>query len=65
MEKIWLKKYEPGIRPHLEYPNAPLYSFLDATVSKYPDRKAIVFGAVAHKLPGQPLLDGSMTYREL
>ncbi|MGB8643699.1 MAG: long-chain fatty acid--CoA ligase [Anaerolineae bacterium] len=65
MDKIWVKHYEPGVRPHLDYPDAPLFSFLDRSASKYPNRKALIFGAVAHALPGQPLFDGSMTYREL
>jgi long-chain acyl-CoA synthetase len=38
---------------------------LDNAADKYPQRTALVFGAVAHKLPGQPLFDKTMTYGEL
>jgi long-chain acyl-CoA synthetase len=38
---------------------------LDDSAAEYPDRPAIVFGAVAHKLPGQPLMDATMSYRDL
>lgn len=65
MEPIWVKHYEPGVRASLDYPDVPLFKFLDASAEKYPDRRAVIFGAVAHKLPGQPLFDGGMTYREL
>jgi long-chain acyl-CoA synthetase len=65
MEHIWTKHYEPGVHPTLTYPDQPLYHFLDASAEKYPDRRALVFGAVAHALRGQPLFDGGMTYRQL
>ncbi len=65
MERIWVKHYEPGVRASLDYPDVPLFNFLDASAEKYPDRRVVVFGGVAHKLPGQPLFDGGMTYREL
>lgn len=65
MEPIWVKHYEPGVRASLDYPDVPLFKFLDASAEKYPDRRAVIFGAVAHKLPGLPLFDGGMTYREL
>lgn len=65
MERVWYKHYEQGVSPTLNYPQAPLYSLLDNAAAEYPGRAAIVFGAVAHKLPGQPLMDAPMTYREL
>jgi long-chain acyl-CoA synthetase len=65
MERIWVKRYEPGVRATLDYPDVPLFTFLDASADKYPERRVVVFGAVAHKLPGQPLFDGGMTCREL
>src|SRR5712692_1982304 len=64
MERIWVKHYEPGVRATLDYPAVPLFTFLDASADKYPDRRVVVFGAVAHKLPGQPLFDAGLTYRE-
>ena len=65
MDKPWYKNYEAGVRPHIEYPAIPLYSILDNTAAKYPEHTALIFGAVAHALPGQPLLDNKMTYRRL
>jgi long-chain acyl-CoA synthetase len=65
MERVWYKHYEEGVSPSLEYPQIPLSSLVDNAAAKYPDRTAIVFGAVAHKLPGQPLMDRTMSYRDL
>lgn len=65
MERPWLKHYESEVRPHLEYPDVPLPFFLDRSAENYADRTALIFGAVAHDLPGQPLLDGKLTYRAL
>ncbi|MCL6638973.1 MAG: long-chain fatty acid--CoA ligase [Firmicutes bacterium] len=41
--KPWLKKYAPGVRPHLEYPVVPLFRLLDDAVTAYPDRAAVIF----------------------
>lgn len=65
MERVWHKHYEAGVPPTLTYPQKPLFSMLDESAAEHPDRAAIVFGAVAHKLPGQPLMDATMSYREL
>lgn len=65
MERVWYKYYEKDVPHSLSYPNAPLYKLLDDAAAGYPDRAAIVFGAVVHALPGQPLMDASMSYRDL
>ncbi len=65
MEAVWIKHYEPGVRPTLDYPPVPVYQFLDDSAEKFPDRHALVFGAVAHKLRGQPLMDRGLTYRQV
>jgi long-chain acyl-CoA synthetase len=65
MERVWYKNYEQGVPTTLNYPQTPLFSLLDNSAAEYPDRAAIIFGAVAHKLPGQPLLDATMSYRAL
>jgi long-chain acyl-CoA synthetase len=65
MDRIWVKHYEQGVAPSLAYPQVPLFKLLDDAAAEYPDRAAIVFGAVAHKLPGQPLMDKPMSYRDL
>ncbi len=65
MDRVWYQSYEKGVPHTLNYPQAPLFKILDDAAAEYPDRAAIVFGAVAHKLPGQPLMDATMSYREL
>jgi len=65
MDRVWHKHYEQGVPHSLTYPEAPLFKLLDDAADEYPDRPAIIFGAVAHKLPGKPLIDGSMNYRTL
>ncbi len=65
MDRIWYQHYEKDVPTTLNYLQAPLYKLLDDSAAEYPDRAALVFGAVAHKLPGQPLMDASMSYRDL
>lgn len=65
MDRIWYNHYEKGVPHNLDYPSSPLYKLLDNAAAEYPDRMALVFGAVAHKLPGQPLMDAGMSYRDL
>jgi long-chain acyl-CoA synthetase len=62
---IWVEHYEPGVCASLDYPKGPLFTFLDESAEKYPDRFALIFGEVARGLPGDPLLDAGMTYRQL
>lgn len=38
----WLKSYAPGVSWNIDIPNEPVYKFLDDSVAKYPDRKALV-----------------------
>jgi long-chain acyl-CoA synthetase len=64
MEKPWLKFYEPSVRPNLEYPPVPMYSFLDEAASKYPERTATIFGNVVHQLGGA-LMDAKLAYKQL
>lgn len=65
MERIWYQHYEKGVPTTLTYPQTPLHKLLDDAAAEYPDRTAIIFGAVAHKLPGQPLMDAKLSYRDL
>lgn len=65
MERVWYQHYEKGVPPSLNYPQMPLYQLLDDAVARYPDRAALVYGAVAHALPGQPLMDAQVSYRDL
>ncbi|HHS97098.1 MAG TPA: long-chain fatty acid--CoA ligase, partial [Chloroflexi bacterium] len=56
MEEIkrpWLERYDPGVPHHLEYPDVPLYYFLEEAARKHPDHTATIFKG------------GKLTYREL
>jgi long-chain acyl-CoA synthetase len=41
--KPWLKNYEPGVPPTLEYPQEPVYHFLVETARKYPQNTCTIF----------------------
>lgn len=43
INRIWLKHYDKGVRPNLEYPEIPLYDFLDNSAEKFPDKVALDF----------------------
>ncbi len=38
----WLKSYAPGVSWNIDIPDQPVYKFLNDSVAKYPDRKALV-----------------------
>lgn len=42
-DRRWLKFYPQGMPKHLDYPEVPLYQFLDDSAKKFPDRTALVF----------------------
>lgn len=45
--KLWQKNYDPGVPTTIEYPQAPLFHFLEEAARKYPDRACTIFkGAV-------------------
>lgn len=39
----WLKFYDPGVPPHLNYPRAPLWQLLDESAARYPDKPCTYF----------------------
>lgn len=39
----WLKFYSQGMPKHLDYPEVPLYQFLDDSAKNFPNRTALVF----------------------
>jgi long-chain acyl-CoA synthetase len=39
----WLKSYPKGVRPHLDYPDQPLGSFLEQAAADYPEQTALIF----------------------
>src|SRR5512143_416137 len=46
-ERPWVRNYDPGVPVSLDYPKAPLFSLLDDSARKYPDRACTIFkGAV-------------------
>jgi long-chain acyl-CoA synthetase len=46
-DKPWLAHYDKGVPHTIEYPNEPLFHFLDESARKYPDRACTIFkGAV-------------------
>jgi long-chain acyl-CoA synthetase len=52
-DKPWLAHYDKGVPQSIEYPQAPLFCFLEESAQKYPDRACTIFkGAV-------------VTYREM
>jgi len=56
MEEIkrpWLERYDPGVPHHLEYPDVPLFHFVEEAARKHPDHTAVIFKG------------GKLTYREL
>lgn len=52
-DRPWVERYDKGVPATIEYPQAPLFHFLDDSARKYPDRACTIFkGAV-------------VTYREM
>jgi len=46
-DRPWLAHYDKGVPATIEYPQQPLYHFLEESASKYPDRACTIFkGAV-------------------
>ena len=43
MDRPWLRAYSPGVPESLEYPQVPLYHFLEESASRFPDRTAILY----------------------
>jgi len=46
-DRPWVEHYDKGVPATIEYPQAPLFHFLDDSARKYPDRACTIFkGAV-------------------
>jgi long-chain acyl-CoA synthetase len=46
-EHLWIAHYDKGVPASIEYPNQPLFHFLEESARKYPDRACTIFkGAV-------------------
>jgi len=61
MDKPWLKHYDEGVPPSIEYPTIPLDQFLADAAAKHPDHTATIFGAPV----GSRVLDAKLTYGQL
>jgi len=53
IKRPWLERYDPGVPHHLDYPDVPLYHFLEEAARKHPNHTAVIFKG------------GKLTYREL
>ena len=53
INRIWLKHYDEGVRPNIDYPEVPLYQILEDSAKKYPEKTALIF------------LGKKISYREL
>ncbi len=42
-DKMWLKQYDSGVPTALTYPKMPLYGFLEHSVAKYPQNRALSY----------------------
>ena len=43
MEKIWLENYDKGVPQTIDYPQKPLFHFLEESAQKYPDKACTIF----------------------
>jgi len=43
MEKPWVKHYDPGVPEHLNYPDQPLFGFLEQSARRFPERACTIF----------------------
>ena len=59
--KPWLKYYDEGVPPTIEYPSVPLDRLLEESAARFPDQPAIIFGGRL----GSSVIDSPLTYREL
>jgi long-chain acyl-CoA synthetase len=52
IKRPWLERYDEGVPHHLEYPDVPVYHFVEEAARKYPDHLAMI------------IKGGKVTYRE-
>ncbi|MEM0203557.1 MAG: AMP-binding protein, partial [Archaeoglobaceae archaeon] len=43
VKRIWVKHYDKGVRDHIDYPEIPLYSLLEESAKKNPNKTALIF----------------------
>jgi long-chain acyl-CoA synthetase len=59
--RAWLKFYDEGVPPAIDYPPLPLDRYLASSAASFPARPAILFGSRV----GRRILDASLSYRQL
>jgi long-chain acyl-CoA synthetase len=59
--KPWLKFYDEGVPPSIDYPQGPLDRLLADSAAKHPEHPAIIFGARV----GSRIMDQAMSYQQL
>jgi long-chain acyl-CoA synthetase len=59
--KPWLKFYDEGVPPSIDYPPVPLDQLLADSAAKHPEHPAIIFGARV----GTRVIDKALSYRQL
>ena len=42
-DRPWLESYDDGVPQHIDYPEVPLFYFLEDAAQKYPDRTCTIF----------------------
>lgn len=42
-DRPWLKSYDPGVPDHIDYPDVPLFWFLEESARKYPEMPCTIF----------------------
>jgi len=52
IKRPWLERYDKGVPHHIDYPNVPLYYFVEEAALKHPDQVAMI------------IKDGKVTYRQ-
>ncbi len=43
MEYPWIKNYDEGVPAHIDYPQKPLFHFLEESAKKYPNKACTIF----------------------
>ena len=43
MEKVWLANYDEGVPQNIDYPQKPLFHFLEEAAQKYPEKACTIF----------------------
>lgn len=61
-DKPWLKCYDPGVPATLDYPDQPVFAFLQESAARFPDNAAVLTTA---RLPLFGRQTAALTYRAL